>query len=121
MHHVMIYLTLENSFPNPERDPSQVFRKNVSLLSNALGRSFNFQRILDDFLSKTLISVALIDDVNSTNHMSGYEKASKVTRELLKKIQSSNTPQRILDDICLVLSNQDDRELKELGHNMSTK
>ena len=89
------------------------------MLSNALGKSFNFQRILDEFLSKELISVTLIDDVNSTN-MSGYEKASKVTRELLKKIQSSNTPQRILDDICHVLSNQDDRELKELGYNMST-
>ena len=103
-----------------ECGPSEVFCKNFSLLSNALGKSFNFQRILDDFLSKKLISVALIDDVNSTNHMSLYEKASKVTRELLKKIQSSNTPQRILDDICHVLSNQDDHELKELGDNMST-
>ena len=89
------------------------------MLSNALGKSFNFQRILDEFLSKELISVTLIDDVNSTN-MSGYEKASKITRELFKKIQSSNTPQRFLDDICHVLSNQDDCELKELGDNMST-
>ena len=89
------------------------------MLSDALGKSFNFQRLLNEFLSKDLISVALIDDVNSAN-MSGYERASKVTRELLKKMQSSKTPQRILDDICHVLSNQDDCELKELGHNMSS-
>ena len=90
------------------------------MLSDALGKSFNFQRLLNEFLSKDLISVALIDDVNSANIMSGYERASKVTRELLKKMQSSKTPQRILDDICHVLSNQDDCELKELGRNMSS-
>ena len=97
--------------------PSDVFRKHMAKLSDALGTSTNFNRAVDEFFSEELIPLPLVDDVRSTN-ISAYDKGSKVALELYKQIQSSERPGDVLTVICDVLTRQEDPRIRKIGQSM---
>ncbi|XP_019852709.1 PREDICTED: uncharacterized protein LOC109582437 [Amphimedon queenslandica] len=97
--------------------PCGIFREKIHLLSSLIGNEAIFPRVVDHLLSEDLISIAFIDDINSSNK-SGYNKASEIVRQLFKNLQSSDLPQQMLEKICHVFTQQEDKRLKELGHSM---
>lgn len=97
--------------------PCGIFQENISLLSSLIENEAIFPRVVNHLLSKDLISIAFINDINSSNK-SGYNKASDIVRQLLKNLQSSNLPQQMFEKICHVFTTQEDKRLKELGHRM---
>lgn len=99
--------------------PAEIFLKNIPDLSENIGKSFNFDRMIDRLQSDGLLSESFISDVTS-RPSSEYQKGSSVVRELYRQLKSRLTadPKQFLLRICNALIKHEDETLKGLGRNM---
>ena len=74
----------------------------------------NFDRIIDKFYSKHIVTDTFIDDVRSVQSDTAYQKASKVVHELYRQMKSRQDAEKYLDEICNVLSTEDET-LKDIA------
>ena len=101
--------------------PEEVFCDHIDDLSDVVGASANFDRVVNKLVSKRLIDLSLVDDLTSTTSYSSYQRGSKVIRELYRQIRLSQRPRDVLIVICDVLISQNDPQLREIGQNMKSQ
>ncbi|XP_019856001.1 PREDICTED: uncharacterized protein LOC109584624 [Amphimedon queenslandica] len=102
-----------------EISPAEIFLRNIPDLSENIGKSFNFDRLLDRLHSDGLLSESFVSDVTS-RPSSEYQKGSSVVRELYRQLKSRLTadPKQFLLRICNALLKHEDQTLKGLGRSM---
>ena len=101
------------SFPEPS---SEVFRKQIANLAEAIQQNFDW--ILDKFHSNSILTSTFIDNITSVQGESSYQKASKIVHELYRQISSHGDPDQYLNNICDVLLSEEDRILRKIVTNM---
>ena len=73
---------------------------------------------MDEFYGASLIPEVLYDDVSTMNG-SANQKASKVTRELMRGIENSKSQTDRLEKICQIFLKLEDEKLKEIVKEIS--
>ena len=75
---------------------------------------------MDEFYGALLIPEVLYDDVST---MSGpaNQKASKITRELMRGIENSKSQTERLEKICQIFLKLEDEKLKEIVKEISER
>ena len=91
----------------------EIFQNQMANLTEAI--KSNFDRIIDKFYSKHIITDTFLDDVRSVQSDTAYQKASKVVHELYRQMKSRQDAEKYLDDICNVLSAEEDEVLKDIA------
>ena len=91
----------------------EIFQNQMANLTEAI--KSNFDRIIDKFYSKHIITDTFLDDVRSVQSDTAYQKASKVVHELFRQMKSRQDAEKYLDDICNVLSAEEDETLKDIA------
>ena len=91
----------------------KIFQNQMANLTEAI--KSNFDRIIDKFYSKDIITDTFLDDVRSVQSDTAYQKASKVVHELYRQMKSRQDAEKYLDDICNVLSAEEDEVLKDIA------
>ena len=91
----------------------KIFQNQMANLTEAI--KSNFDRIIDKFYSKHIITDTFLDDVRSVQSDTAYQKASKVVHELYRQMKSRQDTEKYLDDICNVLSAEEDETLKDIA------
>ena len=99
--------------------PADIFRQNIPDLSENIGKSFNFDRVLNRLHSDGLLTESFVSDVTS-KPLSDYQRGSSVVRELYRQLQSRLTkdPRALLLRICEALMRQENQTLQGLGQDM---
>ena len=96
--------------------PSEIFHKQMFNLAEAI-RS-NFDRIIDKFNTKDIITDRFVDDVMSVQSDTAYQRASKVVHELHRQMKSRQDAEQYLIEICDVLYGEDDVILRHIAVEM---
>ena len=103
----------------PSLTPADIFRQNIPDLSENIGKSFNFDRVVNRLHSDGLLTESFVSDVTS-KPLSDYQRGSSVVRELYRQLQSCLTkdPRVLLLRICEALMRQENQTLQGLGRDM---
>ena len=91
----------------------EIFQNQMANLTEAI--KSNFDRIIDKFYSKHIVTDTFIDDVRSVQSDTAYQKSSKVVHELYRQMKSRQDAEKYLDEICNVLSTEEDETLKDIA------
>ena len=78
----------------------------------------NFDRIIDKFNTKHIVTDTFVDDVMSVQSDTAYQRASKVVRELHRQMKSRQDAEQYLIEICDVLYGEDDVILRHIAVEM---
>ncbi|XP_019858473.1 PREDICTED: uncharacterized protein LOC109586709 [Amphimedon queenslandica] len=91
--------------------PDELFRSHFADINSSIAARLD--KALDEFLGASLIPSQLFDDITTTNGPAG-QKASKMTRELMRGISNCKNGEERLEVICKILLKLEDEKLKEI-------
>lgn len=86
----------------------------MSKLCNALAIPNNLSRFGNGLFTKKIFSQEMLQSIMSES-CDDYNKASKLVQVLYRQLKAHKNSQQYLNEICDVLLQQPDEELKEIG------